>query len=413
MYSPLVSIIIPVYNGAYYLRDAIDSALAQTYSNCEVIVVNDGSTDCTEEICFSYGEKIRYYVKQNGGVATAVNLGLEHMQGEYFCWLSHDDIYYPHKVEYSINALYRHGDMTAPVFGDADIIDLYKQRLIRWLANDGHANVKLANGVYSLLYGVVNGNTVMLHRSVFEQCGLFDPRLRTTQDYDMWFRAFRGRELVYVNKPLVKYRIHTNQTGVTDLTHNAAQEELRLGFYQALLEDEIVCLFGSRYNFYYEMERFDSQAGFLRCAQWNRERLATTDEPTSGAKMRESAKARLFQWCGNRSERIIIFGAGQRGKALYSELTARGIAVECFIDNNPGTSMVDNLPCCLPEAERVQNSLIIITPECGKEQIWNQLLGLGCKYWIDYSEAMKIIRFVPVIRASVRAALGEAQDGNG
>lgn len=348
MASPLVSIIIPVYNGANYLRDAIDSALAQTYSECEIIVVNDGSTDNTEEICLSYGKKIRYYAKQNGGVATAVNIGVEHMQGEYFSWLSHDDVYYPHKVEYSINALYRDGDMTAPLFGDADLIDMHNQQLIRLRANEGHTNAKLTTGVYSLLYGVVNGNTVMLHRSVFEQCGLFDPLLRTTQDYDMWFRAFRNRRLVYVNQPLVKYRIHANQTGVIDPAHNMAREELHLGFYQALSEVEIISLFGSRYNFHYEMARCDSLAGFSNCADWNREQLFALVEPANGAKLRESAKVALLQWCSNRSDRIILFGAGKRGKALCRELTVRGIEVECFIDNNPGQGVVENLPCfCL------------------------------------------------------------------
>ena len=83
-FNPLVSIVIPVYNGAEYMREAIDSALAQTYKNIEVIVVNDGSKDNTDEIARSYGEKIRYFKKENGGVSTALNLAIQNMQGEYF-----------------------------------------------------------------------------------------------------------------------------------------------------------------------------------------------------------------------------------------------------------------------------------------------------------------------------------------
>ena len=93
MKKPLVSIVIPVFNGENYLKDAIDSAINQTYSNCEIIVVNDGSSDATEKIAKSYGKKIRYYKKENGGVSTALNLGLEKMTGDYFSWLSHDDLY--------------------------------------------------------------------------------------------------------------------------------------------------------------------------------------------------------------------------------------------------------------------------------------------------------------------------------
>ena len=89
--KPLVSIIIPVYNGANYLREAIESALGQTYGNCEVLVINDGSNDHgeTEREALKFGDRIRYFKKENGGVASALNLGIRKMRGEYFSWLSH------------------------------------------------------------------------------------------------------------------------------------------------------------------------------------------------------------------------------------------------------------------------------------------------------------------------------------
>jgi len=98
-FNPKVSIIIPVYNGSNYMQEAINSALNQTYSNLEVIVINDGSTDDTDKIAKSFGQKIKYYQKDNGGVSTALNLGIEKMNGEYFSWLSHDDVYMPTKIE--------------------------------------------------------------------------------------------------------------------------------------------------------------------------------------------------------------------------------------------------------------------------------------------------------------------------
>lgn len=96
-----VTIIIPVYNGSNYIRDAIDSALNQTYRHIEIIVVNDGSNDDgkTDQIIRSYGDKVIYLNKQNGGVASALNHGIEVMTGSFFCWLSHDDIYLPNKIE--------------------------------------------------------------------------------------------------------------------------------------------------------------------------------------------------------------------------------------------------------------------------------------------------------------------------
>ena len=79
--------------------------MAQTYERVEVIVVNDGSTDDTEQIALSYGEQIRYFRKENGGVSSALNLGIKEMKGEYFSWLSHDDVYTPDKIEVQIDAL--------------------------------------------------------------------------------------------------------------------------------------------------------------------------------------------------------------------------------------------------------------------------------------------------------------------
>lgn len=103
--NPLVSIIIPVYNGSNYLKEAIESALCQTYKNLEILVINDGSNDkgLTHNLAISFGDKIKYYKKENGGVSSALNFGISKMNGEYFSWLSHDDIFKPEKTELQIS----------------------------------------------------------------------------------------------------------------------------------------------------------------------------------------------------------------------------------------------------------------------------------------------------------------------
>ena len=107
MYNPLVSIIIPVYNGAKYLEHAIECALSQTYQNIEILVVNDGSTDdgASENVAKKYADKIRYFHKENGGVSSALNLAIREMKGEWFSWLSHDDGYKAEKIEKQVNAI--------------------------------------------------------------------------------------------------------------------------------------------------------------------------------------------------------------------------------------------------------------------------------------------------------------------
>jgi glycosyltransferase involved in cell wall biosynthesis len=138
--NPLVSIIIPTYNGSNYMKYAIDSALAQTYANVEVVVVNDGSCDDgkTDEIAKSYGGKIVYINReQNMGIAYTLNEGVGAMSGEYFAWLSHDDVYLQNKIEAHVHFLTgiieRNTDIDYRRFmicGPLDIIDAHG-RLIK------------------------------------------------------------------------------------------------------------------------------------------------------------------------------------------------------------------------------------------------------------------------------------------
>ena len=96
--NPKVSVIIPVYNGANYITETLNSVLIQAYKNIEVIVVNDGSTDKTEEIVKSFGDRIRYFVQKNKGVSSARNFGLLKAEGEYVQFLDADDLLFEDKI---------------------------------------------------------------------------------------------------------------------------------------------------------------------------------------------------------------------------------------------------------------------------------------------------------------------------
>ena len=135
--QPLVSVIIPVYNGANYLSQSIECVLNQTYKNIELIVVNDGSTEKeTDLIARSYSdERMKYYAKENGGVASAVNFGVAHSHGEYICWLSHDDLMPFDKIEKQMDAIARMKFSSKVItYGRSDIIDEHgKKRLLKTL----------------------------------------------------------------------------------------------------------------------------------------------------------------------------------------------------------------------------------------------------------------------------------------
>lgn len=207
--DPLVSIVIPVYNGSDYLREAIDSALAQTYSPCEIIVVNDGSNDNgqTEAIAISYGTKIKYFSKPNGGVASALNYGIKMMTGEYFSWLSHDDVYCPRKIEAQIR-LFSALPACAIAFSDYQQIDEHSNKLEKVK----HGTVSKSRLQELLIADAsINGCTLLVPSECFSRVGCFDENLKTTQDYHLWFRFSMVYAFVHLPEVTVLSRMHAKQ----------------------------------------------------------------------------------------------------------------------------------------------------------------------------------------------------------
>ena len=207
-----VSIIIPVYNGANFLAQAIDSVLRQTYQNIEIIVVNDGSKDygATERIAQSYGRKIRYFSKSNGGVSSALNFGIKKMTGDYFSWLSHDDIYLPGRVQTQIDFLKNQPPNTI-LYSDFEFIDSDN----RHLATINIVPPRDDQFVYTLIMRrFLHGCTVMIPKEAFQKTGEFNENLKNCQDYEMWLRMSKqGFIFHHLNQVLVQGRIHPNQGG--------------------------------------------------------------------------------------------------------------------------------------------------------------------------------------------------------
>jgi glycosyltransferase involved in cell wall biosynthesis len=205
-----VSIIIPVYNGSKYLCEAIGSALSQTYKNIEVIVINDGSTDLgkTRELALSYGDKIRYFEKENGGISTALNLGIEKMTGDYFSWLSHDDVYYNNKIEKQILYLNNSNIKDIILYSDYDVID-DKSKITRTTRIPPIKPKKFQHEL--ILSHPLNGCTALIPKKCFEKVGLFNENLKYTQDYDMWFRLANYYDFIHMNEILTMYREHPEQ----------------------------------------------------------------------------------------------------------------------------------------------------------------------------------------------------------
>lgn len=210
--TPLVSIIIPVYKGKNYLAEAIDSALAQTYKNIEILVVNDGSPDegATERVALSYGDKIRYISQKNGGVSSALNTGIREMKGEYFSWLSHDDLYVPTKIEKQVSLIQTKNDiiLCSGILMDKNgkVIKHHVKTL-----NGRFSNLEIFD---SFIHGyALNGLGFLIPKRVFDEVGNFDESMRYLQDLDMWLRVLMHNSYTIVCQRdlLVITRIHRGQ----------------------------------------------------------------------------------------------------------------------------------------------------------------------------------------------------------
>lgn len=268
-FVPKVSIIIPVFNGSKYLREAIVSSLAQTYKNIEIIIINDGSNDGgqTEEVAMSFGDKVRYFYKENGGVGSALNFGIQKMTGEYFSWLSHDDVYYPFKVERQIKYLEKSDFPKIILYSDYDCIDQDSRFLFSYRIK----NIKPGRLQYQLVVGSpINGCTLLIPKICFEKVGVFDEKLKTTQDYDLWFRLAEHYQFKHIAEPLIQSRYHAEQGSLTIGTHNQECNKLYISFLNKLLLKEPVKVIGinSRSFLFFKMalglirQRFTEAANY-------------------------------------------------------------------------------------------------------------------------------------------------------
>ena len=376
MTNPFVSIIIPVYNGANYLRYAIDSALSQTYKNCEIIVVNDGSTDDTEQICISYGDKIRYFPKTNGGVSTALNLGIRKMRGEYFSWLAHDDMYYPKKIALQIAALESSSNKEIIIHGNYDLLNVKFGTTSHIRQEDSYTAEQLENSVFTLLMTTMHACTPLMHKSHFERIGFFDEKLPLTQDYDFLFRAMRGQRTLFLSDPLLLSRLHESSGKNTAERFGHACCEQYKGFADILTYGEICEMFPSPRAFYCRLAgmmkaRFGGDGARALFA-----RIQDLPPEPQNFELSDFIKKQS----GGANRKICIFAAGYHGKLLKFELESRGIKLDCFCDNDKqkhGT-LIEDIPCVsFAEMESSKDETLVIIAADVSDVIEQQLKNAG------------------------------------
>ena len=235
----LISVVIPAYNAEQFLDETLESVLSQTYENWECIIVNDGSTDNTEEIAKKWCERdtrFRCIYKKNGGLSSARNCGIKESKAEYIAFLDADDLYLPEYLEFCLKTLIEQdSDLVAPKMMD------FKNRPNKISKNDNNEGYLFygKQGIRDFLYRNQITTTILCKKSVLETVGGFSWHDRA-EDLHCWLKMlFAGYKIYRVRKSMAYRRIHQNSLSSGD--YDCSKEVIKIihSFKQKILDNNI------------------------------------------------------------------------------------------------------------------------------------------------------------------------------
>jgi len=236
--KPKISVIMPVLNGERYIGEAIESIVAQTYRDYELIVVNDGSTDGTCEQVNRFAERIPIKIIHHAscqGIARSINDGIRASSGEFIAFLDHDDLWFPNFLETQFAYLQAHPDV-GMVHSDFQTIDPTGE-ILEASVSACRGRTRASGDVFPNLFmdSFIVGNSVLIRKECFERLGLIDEVLRWG-DYHMWLRIARHYKVDYVAKVLTKYRQHPTQQTRDFSGENPHDDSVGLKAIRSILE---------------------------------------------------------------------------------------------------------------------------------------------------------------------------------
>jgi len=283
--SPLVSVIIPTYNRAKYVTQAIDSVLAQTYRNYEIIVVNDGSTDNTREVLKRYGDNIRYIYQENAGGAAARNTAIKAAKGQWIAFLDSDDEWLPEKLATQMAHLRERPDLCAHITNatfvrpPSERVDLFELRNFpkRW----SDFSVLERPLKYVLNFDIGFLPTLLVKQHSLVASGLFDPKLQKGHDRDLFLRLAlhgpwgstgvqlvrchrRNEEGVSLSRQFHDNHMYHRKTAVCQMQKVMASSELTKGERRLVSRNLSNCLYDLGIEQLREGERIQARENFSR-----------------------------------------------------------------------------------------------------------------------------------------------------
>jgi glycosyltransferase involved in cell wall biosynthesis len=278
---PKVSVVIPTYNCAHYLEQAIESVMNQTYHDLEIIVLDDGSTDDTAQAVQKYGANINYIRQENRGLPSARNSAIKASSGEFIALLDADDWWEPAKLSEQVPILDEDPELCLVysdlevVYDDGSVIPSFLSS--RPIATSGYVFDQLLQSSFIL------PSTVILRRSCLDKVGMFDESMRSHEDIDLWLRLCQRWNVALVRKPLTHRRqgtanMSSNEGLRTEYGIKLLVKALSLPniskSQQATLIQQLGKAYFSRGYFYFTKNQMEECRNCLRqslsCQRWNR-----------------------------------------------------------------------------------------------------------------------------------------------
>ena len=291
--SPLVSIVIPAYNCAAFIDEALQSIYQQTYSHWEIIVVDDGSTDATSSVLAPHLKRIRYVAQENKGTAAARNAGLRRARGDLIAFLDNDDVWLPEKLQHQVGVMQAWPDCGL-VFTDGQTFteagvrreSVLSPRLDSWLRAHATGDPLVAKGCMfrKLLFAneISSASSVMLRREFVEHAGGFDETISTADDYDLWLRVAREHAVAVIRRCLYMWRWHdASQSGPISVREHrwavaclvVLEKHLPLvpPDLRGPLRAHVARLYWSCARYYFDLDQFrDARRMLVSCLRHNR-----------------------------------------------------------------------------------------------------------------------------------------------
>ena len=258
-----VSVVVPSYNHEKFILKALNSVVRQTYKDYEIVLLDDASSDCSveriDEFIAAHPEIPcrRYVHAQNKGGVITLNELIQHAQGEYIALINSDDIWDDNKLELQVHYLDQHPEVGA-VFTQAVFVDNNDQLLTDTVGFPSHLfkqrNRSRGQWLRRLFYELncFCHPSILIRKSVYDEIGLYDPRLRQLPDFQMWIRLIKQREIHIIEKPLVQLRIHkANTSKITVETISRNLNEMTYiftEFFDGIPDDVLIDGFGDHFR---------------------------------------------------------------------------------------------------------------------------------------------------------------------